>query len=526
MITWKMLFTLLFGKLPPVSVRTDSDVELPWLGRTLGTFFLGRPGSGKTTLLARLIVAGMILFPRRAVFVLDASGSLIDTILAIILRITDPTLRTQLIARLVYDDMGNREWIMPRPEFSPYYGPSYEGNDGLRQMYEEQIQRWTRNLIRLAPELVKDAPFLAGLALRELAPQMGRLLTAITNEHGETWQVPELKKLIVDSDPKSKTSLLPKACKEYGRLVPEAKYFLEKVFMPLSRNERELRSYALLAMLGVIEPPHIRARLGYFKPAWTPKDAIAKGLVVLVDGANLINEEAAQHYLFVQVYSQIMADINHRRPADPADQPVSLVIDEVYSLLAIPGMAEEIARISPQYRARKLELTIVLQALGQVTEELRKMIWSIGNIVVGAVENKDECLELALQLFQYNPTYVKVEAKQRTQQPIYEAEKSRDRLVADWIHDFKQGEFLVKRYLSEVERDPRIRYVPKAPGLSPTTDSRESEKVKVDNLKEQKLRERAIPLREALEVVNNRNLNVIKDTSAEVQGVQAPLGQS
>jgi len=114
----------------------------------------------------------------------------------------------------------------------------------------------------------------------------------------------------------------------------------------------------------------IRARVGYYRPGWTAKEAIEKGLMVLCDGANLINRETTQHYLFMQVYSLIMAEINKRRPANPDDLPVSLVMDEVYSLLKIRD-GPEISSLSPQYRSRKLQLYIVLQELSQMSPELR-----------------------------------------------------------------------------------------------------------------------------------------------------------
>jgi hypothetical protein len=82
-----------------------------------------------------------------------------------------------------------------------------------------------------------------------------------------------------------------------------------------------------------------------------------------VNGSKLINQRNTQHYLFTQAYSLIMAEINKRRPGNPEDEPVALVMDEVYSLLSIPGMAEEIGMISPLYRSRKLELYVVIQAL-------------------------------------------------------------------------------------------------------------------------------------------------------------------
>ncbi len=89
------------------------------------------------------------------------------------------------------------------PEFSELYGGSYE----------EQVQRIATNLTKLAPELVRDAPFLAGLGLREIAPQVLRILTSITNEHNETWQITETKKLIADPQ------LLNNALKTFGYKV-------------------------------------------------------------------------------------------------------------------------------------------------------------------------------------------------------------------------------------------------------------------------------------------------------------------
>ncbi len=138
--------------------------------------------------------------------------------------------------------------------------------------------------------------------------------------------------------------------------------------------------------------------MGYYRPGWTAKEAIDKGLLVLVDGARLINREITQHYLFMQVYSLIMAEINKRRPSDPNDKPVSLVMDEVYSLIQIPGMAPEISRLSPQYRSRKLQLYVVLQELSQMALELRPHIWSLGNLVCFALSNFNEAYELSQQV--------------------------------------------------------------------------------------------------------------------------------
>ncbi len=102
-----------------------------------------------------------------------------------------------------------------------------------------------------------------------------------------------------------------------------------------------------------------------------------------------------------------MSEINKRTPGDSNDKPVALVMDEVYSLLSIPGMAEEIGMLSPLYRSRKLELYVVLQALSQLAPELYRQIWSIGNIVCFGISNFDEAYELAQQLFRYEARTIK-----------------------------------------------------------------------------------------------------------------------
>lgn len=301
MINWQMLQQLLIGNMPPVNnVVVGQYDEFPSEGLTMGTLIIGRQGTGKTTALARHLVEYFKLNQNRAIFVLDWSGAITDSILKLVL--AEPK-KHELLRRIVYDELGHPEWVVPLPEFSEAYGGTYE----------DQVQRVSTNLAKLAPELVRDAPFLAGLGLREIAPQVFRILSAITNEHGESWQVTEAKRLILDQP------LARLATAQFGNKVPEAKWFMERMYLKLTEHERELRSYALLALLGAIEPRVARARVGYYRPGWTPKEAIQKGLMVLVNGARLINEKNTQHYLFTQAYSIIMAEINRRQPGNLKD---------------------------------------------------------------------------------------------------------------------------------------------------------------------------------------------------------------
>jgi len=492
MFNWNLIKDVLVGKQPPIPVARADYEHLYPEGLTMGTLYIGRQGTGKTSSLARHLVDYFKAYPNRAIFVLDWSGAISDSILNMILQ--EPS-QDQLVKRLVYDEIGNREWTIPMPEFSPYYGPLINGFDGERMMYEDQVQRVATNLVKLAPELVQGAPYLAGLGLREIAPQIMRLLTAISNEHGECWQITEAKRLVVD---KFQTML---AVRNYGDKIPESKFFFERMFLPLKDQERELRTFAILALLGAIEPREIRARVGYYRPGWTPHEAIAKGLMVLVNGANLISQKNAQHYLFTQVYSLIMSEINRRQPNDPKDQPVALVMDEVYSLLGIPGMADEVAMLSPLYRSRKLELYVVLQSLGQLAPTLRQQIWSIGNVVSFAIENKDEAEEIGRQLFSYNPTLAKLPAQKEGQNPVSEPEHGQDRQVADWIQSLKFRECVMKRYVSEKQRDPKIRHVLKTKDMPARPQSGT-----IYELKEKLLKERGVLIRDSLEVINQRKL--------------------
>jgi len=484
MLNWNIFKKLFLPEYPQFpNSRVASYDELLTDGLTIGTLYIGRQGTGKTTSLARHLVDYFKAYPDRAIFVLDWSGSITDSILGLIAN-EPPRVSEALTARLVYDELGNPDWVIPLPEFSDRYGNTYE----------EQAQRVANNLVKLAPELVADAPFLAGLGLREIAPQLFRLCTAISDGTDSTWQVTEAKRLLRD------LPTMRQAVAKYGNKVPEAKWFFEKAFISLKENERELRTYAILALLGVIETPTARARVGYPRPGWTPREAIRNGLMVIVNGARLINQRNTQHYLFTQAYSLITSEMNRRRPADPNDKPVALVMDEVYSLISIPGMAEEIGMLAPLYRSRKLELYIVLQSLSQLALALRQQIWSIGNIVSFAVSNFEEAYELSQQVFSYDPKTIKLTAKTDTGQPIVETDRGQYLQIANEIQRMKHRECIIRRYQSEKLLDKYVLWVKQ------TKNTPQVSIEKVSELKEILLKERAVRVRDALDVINRRKL--------------------
>jgi hypothetical protein len=202
-----------------------------------------------------------------------------------------------------------------------------------------------------------------------------------------------------------------------------------------------------------------------------------------------------------------MAEIKRRRPADPNDKPASLVLDEVYSLLSIPGMAVELSQLSPQYRSRKLQLYIVLQELTQMSDELRPHIWSLGNIVSFAIANFNEAYEIAQQLSEYNPKMQKLPPANPTGQPMMETDRGQYLEICNWIQRMKRRECIMRRHLSESKMDDKVRHV---------AETRTSQTINADikayleEVKDYLLQETGIRVRDALEVINRR----IKEESA------------
>src|SRR5574342_657852 len=121
MFDWPLILKLFFPEPPKFpNSRIASDELLPD-GLTMGTLYIGRQGTGKTTSLARHLVDYFKAFPDRAIFVLDWSGAITDSILGLMSQETGNE-KERLISRLVYDELGNPDWVTPLPEFSNIYG--------------------------------------------------------------------------------------------------------------------------------------------------------------------------------------------------------------------------------------------------------------------------------------------------------------------------------------------------------------------------------------------------------------------
>jgi hypothetical protein len=467
------------------NLRASSDDSLFFESLTRGGLVIGKPGVGKTLWLAMQMLSYALKFPDRPIFSLDASGSLTDEFIKLVYQLPS-RLRAWIERRIVFDRMGDPNWVATMPFFSPEYDLDNE----------EQVQRVTKNFRKLSEHLLTRTPVMA-LPLTETLPELSRLLCAIQGQPEGCWQITEAKKLLLDY------GMLRIACKKYGHKAPEAKRYFEREYLSdqISNHERELRTYTLRSLLGMVEPGPIRARLGYQRPAWTPKEAIEKGQIVLISGEELVNQDQAQALLFTDVFSQIMAQINKRTPHDPNDKHVLLTIDEVPMLIKIPGMAEEIGKISPQYRSRRLQVIVVIQALWQLAENLKEQIWSLGNVTCFSVEDFDEAYEVAQQLFKYDPRKIRFPPAHEADRPTGESDRGQYLTMANWLQHLKHRECVMRRYITEDEEDPFVAYIPQTTE-KPDTQLDES----LSGIKERLLRRRALPIKEVLKVVNQRKL--------------------
>lgn len=491
----KFLLELFAGKPLPVVVNLARNDDLYEAAATRGTLVIGDPGKGKTEYVANQIFKKWKEYHEQAIFVFDWSGGITNALLKRIIR--DDNFE-KLLQKVVLDELGNEECIIPKPEFHPAYG--------LTQ--EEQVSRVVGNMERLAEFMLKGAPFLTGVSIEEIGRELFRLLNAITNERGECWQLTEAKRLIMD------LPLLRQAVAMYGNKVPSAKWYFQHEYLPsdiMRGTEKELSTRALRFIMGKIESRETRATLGYFKPGWTPKEATERGLLVLIDAHKMINQPEAQHYLLMQNFSLVMSWINKREVDDKSYQPATLVFDETYTVLKIPGMAEWLGMVSPLYRSRRIALVIILQALWQLDEQLAKQIWTLGNIVSFAVSNIDEAEMIAKQLFDYDPRFIKNLPKTPQQNPTTEPEPGQDRIGGDFIQGLKARQFIMRRYINEQEKEKGVSFVEK------TADTPQNPPhMELAEVKRMLIRERGVSVREALEEINNRKLPTLQTDSASM----------
>jgi hypothetical protein len=488
----------LFGK--PIypyipNLRITRDDTLFFESLTRGAWIGGNPGTGKTTWCAMETIRYALTYPDRPIFILDASGSLTNEIIEIAHYIPEGE---KVLKRIALDIPGHEKWVVPKPMFHPDYGLTEE----------ELVAKAVLIFKELKPRTLTETPMMAE-AINTTAPRLCELLMTMTNEHGESWQITEAKRLLID---RYEGGELSKACKGYGERAPAAKWYFEKTLLrsDITPTGFEARTASLLGALSTLETKPLRARYGYCRPGITDKEVIEKGLIKIVSGEAITNQNDAQALVFWEEFAGIRALINKRIPHDPASEPCLLIIDEVYRLFEIEGMAKALGEVSTYFRSRKLMPVIIIQAFWQLTELLKEQIWNLGTVVAFAMENQKDAYAIAQQLAVYDPESVKFNYQRQGANPTAEPDRGQFLQIADFIQK-KMGwrQMLLRRYINEREKDPYIRFVEqtrdKPKGTLPAS---------LTEIKEELFRKRALPVKDVLTVVNQRKLSVSR-TSAE-----------
>jgi hypothetical protein len=465
-------------------------------GLVMSTAFVGRPGAGKTVALANELLVQIKHHPEQSFFIFDWSGGLINTLL--MLALSDEK-RDEIIPRLIYDAMGGREidgevYVMPMPEFSEKYDPEKPWLERV----EDQADRVQRTFEALNPNLVELNPTLGGRPIKSLFPNLLLLINAIKDDNGDPWQITEVTKLL-------NREVREPARKQFGGRVGKANEYFTHHFTGREKIDKDL-GHALVDVLDVIKSRRIRGRVGYPRPGWTPNEAIREGKVIVCDGSGLNNNHMQKDYAFLQLFHLVLDEINKRVPSAPGYHPINWVMDEVYTFTETPSVARILAHLPSEYRSRRLQLFLVIQSFKQLAGEehgkkgLEDVFFSFGNMVIFSLLDIEDCFRGVKNLFPFDPQLVKVPARHEGQHDIMENRDEQLAVEAYQLQKLAQRECYIRRFIDEARMD-RIIHVGRTREVRIMANHED-----VERLKDELMRQRGVPLRNAEKIIANREL--------------------
>lgn len=476
-------------KHPPIkNLRQSRDDSLYFDSLTRGTLVTGNPGTGKTRWTAGIILDYALKFSDRPIIVFDVSSAVTNDFIGLYHNL-EPDKKEEIDRRLILDMPGHPDWVVPKPMFHQSYGLSEE----------ELVQRAVNIGKQLNPAKRAETPMMAS-SLEDTAAMAYRLVQAKKDQYGESWQITEVKRLLIDRYEKGELATLVDQLARFD-LAPEARWWFKNTLLrnDISRQDVAAMTRALLSVLAIIEPRPLRARYGFSRPTITMREITDKGYIYIVDGEHLANQEDAQAFVFWDEFLQLRTLINKRVPHDPKEKPVLLVIDEVYRLFEIPGMAKALGEISTYFRSRKLMPVIVIQSYWQLDELLKEQIWNLGNIVSFEMDNINDAYKMAQQLFEYDSTHTKFDAPNDRSNPTAEPDRGQYLTEANWIQRLGERKVIMRRYINERTKESNINFVAQ-------TKERPTKDLPIEDVKTQIFKRRAVQVREALKEINNRSL--------------------
>jgi hypothetical protein len=179
-------------------------------------------------------------------------------------------------------------------------------------------------------------------------------------------------------------------------------------------------------------------------------------------------------------------------------------MDEVYTFVEIPGVAQTLAHLPSEYRSRKLQLFLVIQSFKQLAGGvngkmgLKDVFFSFGNMVIFSLLDIDDCFTGVRNLFPFEPQLVKVPARLEGQHDIMENRDEQLAVRAYQLQRLAQRECYVRRFTNEARMD-RVIHIGRTREVQLSATHRDVEK-----LKDELMLKRGVPLSKAEEIVAKR----------------------
>lgn len=393
-------------------------VKLPDGGRTLGTRVVGEAGTGKSVLLGAIAFGDFIrLIP---VVLWDHNGGMIDAFIAQVLAHPE---RQSLEQRIRYVEFGNKKYAYGMPF---YYDAG--GDDPFTMS-----QRLVDILLKLDPDLA-SAPVLGQSSLVQLGTMVGTIMSAIVDQEGNRWQITEALDLLSNYN----SPRWMKIRSELSDKIEAAEKFLVENFGRSTLTERHTRSWSFESRIwAYLNSPSLKATVGQGKPTIDWKEVELKRLAVIFDFRNLANQKPLEQ-LSLSTFEYFLTFLKRRGIG--ARDPLSLIIDELPTLIEYQSLEPDVRSLATRFRAYKLWPTIGHQALYQLSPKLRDAAWSFRNQIIGQQANIADAEDVANNLLSI-------------------ADPMERRVIAQLLQRLPSRRFLFRRHRSEHEADQQTYWI-------------------------------------------------------------------
>jgi hypothetical protein len=417
----------------------------------MGIHIMGGKGSGKSILMA-LLFAFFDFLRGIPTVVFDPIGTVTDYFLGRLLRLPKKD-QQALGPRVLYVDMsGSNNRVVP---FPLYYRL---GRESIYQMAQRFL-----DVVKKTDPYLHIAPLEGWNQVWRTGTYTGQALSALES------QISEAESLL--RSPAAWATDLRRALVTHPELQPAVEFFRELGYADERLRTRRTESFFTKIAYFTLDPVQ-KAMFGATTPGINWQQVIDKGKIVLLDFRGEDNLEG-RRFKMVWALKYFLDFIRRRGPG--RSQPISLIIDELTSLLTVDLMSADLLAadldevVNVLARNYRIWLTLAHPELFQVSERLQKTLMSMGTQILGATSDPETAASLARRYFRYRPYWVK------KYEPVYMAWQGIPEII-DWrsvefTHEeqellrsyeftgLRQFEFLVRPALGEGDTQGTLRKV-------------------------------------------------------------------